>query len=191
MDSAATDKILILLQNVNQMKAIISATFGSHLWRTVLEEDCAAAGSDAEELACEYRVMISESERAAAQGDVDLSLSVISNVRLLESPLLLRSLMSVQWLRRAQDVMSSMASNYDMPRLMAGQALAAAAVLCASFATLNIGGRDFRRLLPFTFVAVAYGVMMFASSYVEEEQHFWYWTTTAWLALLGLKSSNG
>lgn len=26
--------------------------------------------------------------------------------------------------------------------------------------------------------------MMFASSYVEEEQHFWYWTTSAWILCL-------
>lgn len=28
---------------------------------------------------------------------------------------------------------------------------------------------------------------MFASSYVEEEQHFWYWAATGWLALLAIK----
>jgi hypothetical protein len=26
--------------------------------------------------------------------------------------------------------------------------------------------------------------MMFATSYVEEEQHFWYWATAAWMAYL-------
>lgn len=26
--------------------------------------------------------------------------------------------------------------------------------------------------------------MMFATSYVEEEQHFWYWVTAAWMAYL-------
>ena len=87
--------------------------------------------------------------------------------------------------------MSSMASNYDMSRLVTGQALAVVAVLCAASGAHNVSGQTMRTFLPFAFVTVAYGVMMFASSYVEEEQHFWYWTTTAWLALLGLKSFNG
>ena len=28
---------------------------------------------------------------------------------------------------------------------------------------------------------------MFATSYVEEEQHFWYWTTTAWIAVIAFR----
>ncbi len=87
--------------------------------------------------------------------------------------------------------MSSMASNYDMSRLITGQALAVLAVLCAVFGTHLISGGNMRTFLPFALVTVAYGIMMFASSYVEEEQHFWYWVTTAWLVLLGLKNCNG
>lgn len=33
-------------------------------------------------------------------------------------------------------------------------------------------------------MTILYGVMMFATSYVEEEQHFWYWATAAWMAYL-------
>jgi len=33
--------------------------------------------------------------------------------------------------------------------------------------------------VPFWITTVTYGVMMFASSYVEEEQLFWYWMATA------------
>ena len=87
--------------------------------------------------------------------------------------------------------MSSMASNYDMPRLIAGQAFAAVAVVCASSGSHLVSNQNFRTFLPFGLVAIAYGVMMFASSYVEEEQHFWYWATSAWLALIGLKNFNG
>lgn len=87
--------------------------------------------------------------------------------------------------------MSSMASNYDMSRLIAGQAIGIVAVVCAVFGTHMISDQNMRTFSPFAFVTVAYGVMMFASSYVEEEQHFWYWTTTAWLTLLGVKNCDG
>ena len=86
--------------------------------------------------------------------------------------------------------MSSMASNYDMNRLVSGQVMATAAaaisVTAACLAlTMNTGS-----LLPFILVTVSYGVMMFASSYVEEEHHFWYWMSSAWFAILGLKNFN-
>lgn len=87
--------------------------------------------------------------------------------------------------------MSSMASNYDMSRLIAGQGLAIVATICAILAARQINTGSISTYGPFCFISIAYGVMMFASSYVEEEQHFWYWTATAWLTLLGLKNFNG
>ena len=84
--------------------------------------------------------------------------------------------------------MSGMASNYDMPRLFFGQNIASIAVACAiAAASLCIDDKAASFIL-FAGIVVAYGVMMFASSYVEEEHHFWYWATTAWLGVLGLKS---
>lgn len=86
--------------------------------------------------------------------------------------------------------MSSMASNYDMPRLFLGITVSAVAVTCALGAFILSVREPISSALPFAAVTVAYGVMMFASSYVEEEHHFWYWATTAWLVLLGLKGMN-
>ena len=34
---------------------------------------------------------------------------------------------------------------------------------------------------------IAYGLMMFASSFVEEEQQFWYWMMSAWSGWVFLK----
>lgn len=46
---------------------------------------------------------------------------------------------------------------------------------------------SFQEAIPFLAVTLAYGVMMFASSFVEEEQHFWYWSASGWLAILLFK----
>lgn len=85
--------------------------------------------------------------------------------------------------------MSGMASSYDIPMLMYGEAAAIMASIAAIYAvvvtttTANLSG-----LVPFMLVTVSYGVMMFASSYIEEEQHFWYWITSAWLCYLAIRS---
>lgn len=81
-----------------------------------------------------------------------------------------------------------MASNYDMRMLVLGQAIAAAACILATAGLGSAGIGHARSLAVFAVITLAYGVMMFASSYVEEEQHFWYWATTAWMASLVLKS---
>lgn len=78
--------------------------------------------------------------------------------------------------------MSSMASNYDMNRLVMGQTVAFVA-FSATLTVIEPKGS----LVPLSVVALVYGIMMFASSYVEEEQHYWYWMTTAWLGALMIK----
>lgn len=77
--------------------------------------------------------------------------------------------------------MSSMASNYDMNRLILGQSLAVVAVLATALLTPLA-----TNILPLVAIAFLYGIMMFASSYVEEEQHFWYWMTSAWFGCLAV-----
>ena len=81
--------------------------------------------------------------------------------------------------------MSSMASNYDMSKLVWGTSAAAVALLLAvaSSAMSVSGALD---VVPFSLITLLYGIMMFASSYVEEEQHFWYWSASAWLLYLVL-----
>jgi ethanolaminephosphotransferase len=83
--------------------------------------------------------------------------------------------------------MSSTASNYDMPKLITGQAAATAALSLAALAAGPTVSSAVIETSPIVGISLLYGIMMFASSYVEEEQHFWYWVTTAWLMLLWLK----
>jgi ethanolamine phosphate transferase 2 subunit G len=80
--------------------------------------------------------------------------------------------------------MSGAANNYNLSRLNAGIALAASSFLLSVLALVSRGGNIYVEGTPTLIVSVLYGCMMFASSYVEEEQHFWYWLTSGWLAWL-------
>jgi ethanolaminephosphotransferase len=83
--------------------------------------------------------------------------------------------------------MSSTASNYDVPKLFAGQVFTSSATLLAFVAAGPTFAGSIKTSGPFLGISLLYGIMLFASSYVEEEQHFWYWATTAWLTLLWIK----
>jgi len=83
--------------------------------------------------------------------------------------------------------MSGMASNYNFDKLVLGGVTAIVAVFAAVIAALGSATSTIDKSIPFLLVTLFYGVMMFASSYVEEEQHFWYWSTTAWLFYLLVK----
>lgn len=77
--------------------------------------------------------------------------------------------------------MSNTASNYDLPRLVLGICLGALA-LSTGFAALSLSVVDKKGTRWYTFIVSGmYGMLMFASSYVEEEHQFWYWISSGWL----------
>jgi ethanolaminephosphotransferase len=82
--------------------------------------------------------------------------------------------------------MSNTASNYNMSRLRSGMIVATVAVIAASVASLSIPRKLCLADAAYVAVTMSYGGMMFASSFVEEEQHFWYWSASGWLAYLYL-----
>ena len=87
----------------------------------------------------------------------------------------------------AQDVMSSAASNYDVPRLFLGTGLAI--LICIlSFLTVPSLRPISSAGLYYSLTLILYAVLMFASSYVEEEHNFWYWITSGWFFYLYLGS---
>ncbi|KAK6210236.1 GPI ethanolamine phosphate transferase [Colletotrichum tabaci] len=162
------DQIQLLVRNARQILNIVTATFGSEMFdsaTTSTQKACLSPQDDAQELACEWhRVNDALKVMDDGQGELDrIWLEAMS-----------------KWLGNAQDLMSSMASNYDMGRLHVGEAVAVLGT-----GSLFFGARP--SLIPLLTITVMYGIMMFASSYVEEEQHFWYWATSAWLGSLAVK----
>ncbi|WQF75866.1 Putative Type I phosphodiesterase/nucleotide pyrophosphatase/phosphate transferase [Colletotrichum destructivum] len=166
--SDKNDQIQLLVRNARQILNIVTATFGSEMFdsaTTSTQKACLSPQDDAQELACEWhRVNDALKVMDDGQGELD--------------PVWLEAMS--KWLSNAQDLMSSMASNYDMGRLHVGEAVA-----LLGTGSLVFGVRP--SLIPLLTITVTYGIMMFASSYVEEEQHFWYWATSAWLGSLAVK----
>ena len=83
--------------------------------------------------------------------------------------------------------MSGAASNYNIARMNCGIAVA----IISAFLTLRTVVEQSVQAkavgLWIITITITYCLMMFASSYVEEEQHFWYWTSSAWLGWLLIK----
>ncbi|RYO73595.1 hypothetical protein DL766_000486 [Monosporascus sp. MC13-8B] len=156
-----------------------TAAFGSAVSACRLQSrQCSRLPSPAGELAAEWAII--EDSAAAAVGDesrdsLDSWHDQTSDV--------------FKWLNKAQSLMSSMASNYDMNRLATGAIAAMIALGAAMIAVVLSPQTGAGNWVPFGLITILYGIMMFASSYVEEEHHFWYWTTSAWLMLLGFKRS--
>ena len=95
-----------------------------------------------------------------------------------------------RFLNAAQDAMSSTASLYDIPKMGTGIGIATIALVLSMGSLPSLWPVNFAGL-SFGLVSLLYGVMMFASSYVEEEQHFWYWVTPAWIvSLVAIRSSG-
>ncbi|KAJ5598271.1 Alkaline phosphatase-like alpha/beta/alpha [Penicillium hordei] len=96
----------------------------------------------------------------------------------------------LQFLRIAQEVMSRTASNYDVSRLTLGLLITGVAGLLVLPATYKECTRHGSSGMFLMLMIITCGMMMFASSYVEEEQQFWYWICSGWMVYLHIKSQS-
>lgn len=163
------DKLQILLRNAKQILHVVSATFSSFEFEGPSQK-CHEVPDNVGELACQWRAI-----DASMPTELD---DHVKDELLITLP---------QWLKRAQELMSSTASNYDVSKLVAGQIIVATALVLACTVAWRTLTQPFKAYYPLVLGSLLYGFMMFASSYVEEEQHFWYWASTAWLGMLWVK----
>jgi ethanolaminephosphotransferase len=175
------------MRNARQILDIVLAAFGHE----ILDSDSDASAlteskADYQELAHGWKALANNYAKNVGCEDCSELTTAITKVRPGHG-IADTGTDNSQWLQHAQSVLSSMASNYDMSRLFMGQAAAVLALIAAVIAAARCVKDRAVSFTPLSGISLAYGVMMFASSYVEEEHHFWYWAMTAWFAYLGVR----
>ncbi|KAL1619903.1 major facilitator superfamily transporter protein [Neofusicoccum ribis] len=175
--SKGSDRAQLLMRNAFQILQIANATFPSAPFNDLTffsNKKCDSVSATGDELACKWLKVMDLFQGGKGQPPKDEDVVPLA----------------LEFCRAAQDVLSSTASNYNLTLLIVGAALAtgsmalAIAVISPNFIPITAAG------IFYALVTILYGTMMFASSYVEEEQHFWYWTTSAWFALLFVLKSR-
>ncbi|TQB72867.1 major facilitator super transporter protein [Monascus purpureus] len=155
----ASHRVHILLENSRQLLRTVQATFPSYTFEPSLAPlNCdPLLLSGVEGVVCAwfraYEVLRDFLDTGSVNSEIEPSL--------------------LQFSKTAQRVMSNAATNYDVSRLYVGLFISSAALLLSLWSS-------YKAILKFKWPGVfwifgimSYGAMMFASSYVEEEQQFW------------------
>ncbi|KAF2811135.1 alkaline phosphatase-like protein [Mytilinidion resinicola] len=169
------DRAQLLLGNARQINTIVKATFPSSDFEhdpSVFLSACTGL-STGDELACDWKRILQIVAAYNEEFIADVGLNHL-----------------LEFCRKAQDVMSSTASNYDVSRLIIGCSIASVSVVLTLLSMMRSLSKPNSTGVFFALYVLLYGIMMFASSYVEEEQHFWYWATSAWFFYLFIYRSR-
>ena len=170
-----SDRFDIMYENALQIHDIAVASFPGAFERGEHGTSCNDWGpNDEDRLSCAW----SRLESAAAEPQTTRSgyHEAISAAR--------------AFLNLGHEVLSSTASNYDLPKMQAGVALAGVASLLGLLSCWSCLQESSLAAASFAFLSVTYAASMFASSYVEEEQDFWYWVQGAWFTVLHCKQTR-
>ncbi|KAL4976195.1 alkaline-phosphatase-like protein [Aspergillus desertorum] len=173
-----SQRIQMLVQNAKQLLKTLKETYPTHSFEHgALPASChgdSLRGLYGAHCAWVQAQELLRQHGAAALNGIDMQTEI-------ESTLL-------HFLRSSQEVMSGAASNYDLRYLSLGICIIGLAVLFSIPATFKALSNH-RHLGLFLITSVVlYSAMMFASSYVEEEQQFWYWLFTGWTFYLHVRS---
>ncbi|KAL9007271.1 MAG: hypothetical protein Q9188_000074 [Gyalolechia gomerana] len=164
------DRKRIAEQNAQQFFGLVNETFpglsfGGHL----SSNTCSGATDNGMRLACLWS-RVRDSNKDDARLGEDIQSSALGT-----------------FLKHTQNVMSSSASNYSAGKLYGGIAVATLLGLLSFGISSPVLLKE-NDVRPWALsMTVVYGLLMFASSAVEEEHQYWYFLASAWFLRLGLK----
>lgn len=152
-----------MFRNAEQLLAIVRAAYPDFDTKSELI-DCSEVKADVDELACWWRKSLQAYKISKTSG--------IEHVIALD--------LLHRFSTRCQDILSMAASNYNLSWMSAGMVVTFFASLLSIFNFIPVLENSKLANLFLPAITLAYGIMMFASSYVEEEHHFWYWVASGW-----------
>ena len=79
--------------------------------------------------------------------------------------------------------MSGTASDYDVPKLYLGVGVSALTTSLACLIPIVQHWQTKSTGLVYGLLVMTNGITMFSSSYVEEEQQYWYWIVSGWVSI--------
>lgn len=159
-----------MLRNAQQLLAIVRAAYPDFDSKSIFD-DCSITNSDVDELACWWGKSL-EANKHSSSNDIDHA----TTLNLL-----------FKFSTRCQDLLSMAASNYNLNWMSTGIAVMSLASILSIFSFVPLLESSKLANLFFPVITVAYGIMMFASSYVEEEHNFWYWVASGWFLAIFIK----
>ncbi|KAJ4337630.1 major facilitator super transporter protein [Didymella glomerata] len=168
-----SDRNQLLYRNARQIKRIVQATYNSQSF-----EEAETSSKQTDILRCDH---MSAGDKLACLWN-----RAVRHTMGNESDVAQQQHLN-KFMHEAQDVMSSAASNYNVPRLFIGTGLAVLICILSLLAVPSLRPISSAGLY-YSLTLTLYAVLMFASSYVEEEHNFWYWIASGWFFYLYLTS---